>query len=209
MYNIDGTDYTLEVVKKNNKNTYIKVKDDLTILVTTNKRSTNRYVKNLLKDNEKEIKKMVNKKRVQKERNESFYYLGKKYDIIIIPMIDKVSIREDYIYTPDEKALDKWLMKKVEVIFEERYDYIVDNFYEEVPQYKMRIRKMKTRWGVNNKSSKTVTLNYNLIKYDSRCLDYVIDHELSQLVYFDHSKNFWNMVEKYYPGYKEVRKLLR
>lgn len=35
-YKLDGEYYTVNVVKKNNKNTYIKVKDDMNIYVTTN-----------------------------------------------------------------------------------------------------------------------------------------------------------------------------
>ena len=44
------------------------------------------------------------------------------------------------------------------------------------------------------------------MKHDIDCLDYVIVHELSHLVYGDHSKNFWNVVEENYPDYKEIRK---
>ena len=36
-----------------------------------------------------------------------------------------------------------------------------------------------------------VTLNYNLVKYEMMCLDYVIVHELSHFIYHDHQKGFW------------------
>ena len=68
---------------------------------------------------------------------------------------------------------------------------------------------MKTRWGVCNRRDLSVTLNFNLIKYDLSALDYVIVHELSHFVHFDHSKEFWNTVGKYYPEYKKITKMLK
>ena len=59
----------------------------------------------------------------------------------------------------------------------------------------LTIRKMKTRWGVCNYKTKRVTLNFNLIKKDIKYLDYVIVHELSHLLYPNHSKNFWKYVK--------------
>ena len=67
---------------------------------------------------------------------------------------------------------------------------------------------MKTRWGVCSKKG-YITLNANLIKYDIKALDYVIIHELSHYVHFNHSKEFWKLVEKNYPNYKECKKILK
>ena len=68
---------------------------------------------------------------------------------------------------------------------------------------------MTTRWGVCNKKTKTITLNSELIKYSIDKLDYVIIHELSHFIHFNHSKEFWLLVSKYCPRYKEIRKELR
>ena len=39
-------------------------------------------------------------------------------------------------------------------------------------------------------------------------MDYVVVHELCHLVYMDHSKEFWALVEKYIPNCKEIRRRL-
>ena len=57
--------------------------------------------------------------------------------------------------------------------------------------------------------SKTVTLNLELIKRDISYLDYVIVHELSHFKYHNHQSDFWTLVGKYYPKYKEARKMLK
>lgn len=40
-------------------------------------------------------------------------------------------------------------------------------------------------------------------------IDYVIIHELVHFIHFDHSKNYWNVVEKMCPDYKSERKWLK
>ena len=78
-YKLDGQTYNVLVVKKNNKNTYIKIKDDMTIYVTTNYLTSKREVKVIL-DNEKDfLRKALSRVKKKLEKEELFYYLGKKY----------------------------------------------------------------------------------------------------------------------------------
>ena len=57
-----------------------------------------------------------------------------------------------------------------------------------------------------NKKNHSITLNSKLIEFDIEKIDYVIIHELCHIIHFDHSKEFWRLVEKYFPEYKRVRK---
>ena len=67
---------------------------------------------------------------------------------------------------------------------------------------------MKTKWGVCNISSMTVTLNVTLITKREDLIDYVIIHELSHFKYMNHSAAFWDEVGRHYPDYKRARKEL-
>jgi len=59
--------YEVEIVKKlTTKNTYIRVKDDLTIYVTTNTFVRDREIEKLLKQNTNSIMKMISTK-IKKE----------------------------------------------------------------------------------------------------------------------------------------------
>ena len=87
--------------------------------------------------------------------------------------------------------------------------YWHDEFEEKIPIPNLKIKKMKTRWGVCNTKNHNVTLNIELFRYDFECLDYVIIHELAHFIEPNHSKNFWKIVEKYCPNYKEIRKKLK
>ena len=207
-YRLDGISYKVLVVKKNNKNTYIKIKDDLTIYVTTNYLTSKRDVKTIL-DNEKDfLRKALSRTRKKMEKEELFYYLGEKYDIILVPF-DNIEIDNGKIYVKDEKTLEKWLKREIKRIFAERLEYNYDLFDEDIPFPKLKIRSMKTRWGVCNKRDNSVTLNSKLIKYSIHEIDYVIIHELSHFVHFDHSREFWETVRIHMPDYKKAMAVLK
>ena len=207
-YIIDNVEYEVVIQKKNNKNTYIRVKDDLRIYVTTNYFVTKSMIKKILDNNYDYISKNLKKQRIKQEKNNEFYYLGEKYDIIFFDS-KKIEIMNNRIYVKDEATLNRWLKKEIKRIFSEKLAIIYNEFEEDIPYPNLRIRHMTTRWGVCNKKSITVTLNSELIRYSLDKLDYVIIHELSHLIHFNHSKEFWVLVSKYCPRYKEIRKELK
>lgn len=207
-YKLNGEKYNVEIVCKNNKNTYIKIKDDLTIYVTTNYFTTKGDIKRLLDREQNFLEKTLNKVKKRQVRDKEFYYLGNMYDIIIVPF-ENIEIENNKIYTPSEEKLNKWLKKQTKAVFEERLEICHQLFEEKIPYPKLRIRFMKTRWGVNHKKDNSITLNSKLIRYDESIIDYVIIHELSHFVHFDHSRAFWNTVEKYMPDYKKAVKVLK
>lgn len=71
-----------------------------------------------------------------------------------------------------------------------------------------RIRNMKTKWGTCNVVDKRIWLSLNLAKKHPDCLEYVIAHELTHLHEPNHSKAFWARMDKYFPEWRAVRKLL-
>ena len=207
-YKIDDYDVTIKIEKKKIKNTYIRVKENNIIHVTTSYLVTNKQILKLIEKNKQYIIKCLKKLEEKEKKEKSFYLWGQPYEVTVIPTEQEVII-SDTIITPSLIALEKWLKKEMEITFKKRLDYWYQQYQEEIPYPKLRIRKMKTRWGVCNRKNNTITLNSELIRYDKLCLDYVIVHELSHFVYFDHSKLFWNQVASYFPKYKEVRKELK
>jgi len=207
-YKVDNHECDVYIERKNNKNTYIRVKEDLNIYVTTNYFTTNSMIKKILDNNYDYLVKTVNKQEIKQKRNEMFYYLGQVYDIITISTKD-IEIFGNRIYVKNKEYLEKWYKKQMKKIFLERLDYQYNRFEENIPYPNLRIRKMTTRWGVCNKKTNTITLNSELMKYSIDKLDYVIIHELSHFIHFNHSNNFWLLVSKYCKDYKKIRKELR
>ena len=210
-YVIDNKVYEVVIIKKRNKNTYIRVKDDMKIYVTTNYLTSKRYIKNLLDENYSYLVKMINNMCKKNEKKDLFFYLGNSYDIIFVNDLKKVDVDRNnlVIYASDIKQLNRWYNKVIKDTFIERYNYIYNIFDEVNVMPSLKIRKMKSRWGVYNRIKHSVTLNSELIKYNIRCLDYVIVHELSHVIHFDHSKKFWSLVSKYSSNYKDIKKELK
>lgn len=73
---------------------------------------------------------------------------------------------------------------------------------------RIAIRKQKTRWG---SCSREGNLNFNclLMMAPPEVLDYVVVHELSHRLEMNHSKRFWEQVEKILPDYRQQRKWLK
>lgn len=208
-YKIDDVDYDVIISRKHNKNTYIRVKDDLNIYVSTNYFTSIRSIQKLLDDNYEYLKNMISKRKKRIEKDNDFYLFGKKYDIIIDSNTIDIYLSDNKIYVKSMKVFESWLKKEIQKLFKEHLNMIYNQFEEEIPYPRLKIRSMKTRWGVNNKRDNSVTLNSKLIEYDLTKLDYVIVHELSHFIHFNHSKEFWNLVSKYTPNYKQIRKEMK
>lgn len=201
--------YKVDIVKKKNKNTYIRVKSDLTILVTTSPYVTKKEVHNLLVKHKEFLIRNISKREKQVEQAEHFYYLGKKYDIIVFSSSNKVELANDKIYTPSLPKLEKWYKKQMLEIFNNQLVYNYQKFSEKIILPKLKVRKMKTRWGVCNIRDGIITLNSELLKHELDVINYVIIHELAHLIEPNHSKDFWIIVEKYCPNFKKIRKYMR
>lgn len=209
IFNYEDNSYQVIIEKKRtNKNTYIRVKKDMKIYVTTNYFTRDKDIEKLLIDNYSSIVKMIKQQEVKQKSNEGFNYLGNKYDIVYVDYCD-ISFGETKVFINKNLDIDKWYKKKAKTLFKERLDEIYNHYTENIPYPDLRIRKMTTRWGVCNTRLKVVTLNLELIKRDIKYLDYVIVHELSHLIEANHSSKFWALVEKNYPDYKKIRKEMK
>ena len=202
------SNYNIKIIRKKIKHTYIRVKNG-TIIVTTNYLTPKLYINKLIKTNTKEIEKMILQDLKKQEKDNNFYLFGKKYEIVYQDDISNINIIDNKIITKDLNMLNKYMDLLLKDVFLKHLTIWYNKFEENIPTPNLKIRKMKTRWGVCNTKNNNITLNYYLHKYDIECLDYVIVHELSHFIEGNHSKSFWAVVEKYYPNYKEIRKKLR
>lgn len=200
--------YEVEIIKKNNKNTYVRVRDGK-IYVTTNFFTSEKHIYSLLSENKKAIGKMIERSEVRSQKRELFLLFGKYYDIVYGDFDSQIKVEEGKILVISEEVLCKWLDQFIHTTFYNHLMYWKDEFEEKIPIPNLKIRKMKTRWGVCNRKNNNVTLNFELFRYDIKCLDYVIIHELSHFIEPNHSKAFWKIVEKYCPDYKEIKKMLK
>jgi predicted metal-dependent hydrolase len=73
---------------------------------------------------------------------------------------------------------------------------------------KITIKNQKTRWGSCSRKG-NINFNYKIVLLSLDCIDYIIVHELCHLKEFNHSKDFWSLVEEAIPNHLEIRRELR
>ncbi len=205
----DDKSYKIEIIYKNNKNMYLRVKDDLRIVVTVPFGIKDKVIMKFISDNIEYIKKVLSSKEsIKSRKKDKFEYLGNLYDICRINE-KKVVLGDNRVFIGNSVNVDSWYKKQAKIVFEECYDKCFSRFKESVFKPVLKIRKMSSKWGVCNISNGSITLNLQLIKLDPKYLEYVIYHELCHLKYCDHSSKFWALVEKYVPDYKLIRKEMK
>ena len=73
---------------------------------------------------------------------------------------------------------------------------------------KITIRDQKTRWG-SCSAKGNLNFNYRVFLLPEDLLDYVIVHEVCHLKELNHSKSFWDLVEREITDYRGKRKILK
>ena len=77
-----------------------------------------------------------------------------------------------------------------------------------LPYNRVSIKDTRSRWG-SCSINRNLNFSYQVAFLPDNIRDYIIIHELSHLVHMNHSAQFWSLVERYCPEYRESRRNLR
>lgn len=203
-------DYIIEynIIRKDNKNLYFRIDDNCRLIITAPKFIKDEEIKNLITKNSSAILKMYEDSLQRKERDSLFWYLGKSYEVTFDNRISDIKFEDNKITCHDEESLNKFYSDECLRVFNEEIE-ICKKCFSDLPNFTLKIRKMRTRWGVCNTRNKTITLNSELLKKDISLIDYVIIHEMTHFFEGNHGKHFWQLVSMAIPDYKERRKKLK
>src|SRR5207245_2293250 len=67
------------------------------------------------------------------------------------------------------------------------------------------LQRMKTKWGGCNHRAGNIRLNTELVKKPKDLLEYVVVHEMLHLIAPTHSEQFFRLMNKHYPAWREAR----
>lgn len=101
--------------------------------------------------------------------------------------------------------LKKWYKKQSKEYLQKRVDHYAPVVGVTVTS--VSIKSRKSQWGSCDTNG-NITFSWRLVMARPEAIDYVVIHELCHRKHMDHSKNFWNEVQKYMPDYKEQQKWL-
>ena len=149
---------------------------------------------------------------------EKHFLWGKEYALQLISRNDLKRISIDYdksiIYLPvNPKSKRETREKQLNELYREELKNAIPQVLEKCVKIvgkrpsEIKVRNMKN-WGNCRYHDKKITLNLKLAKKDPICLEYVMIHELCHLIEFNHSKKFKELMDKYCPNWKEIKKIL-
>ena len=204
---LDNKTFKVFITKKNNKNMYLRVKKD-GIYITCNYFVTMGLIKSFIEKNKDSILEMNERIQKKEQKKEEFYYLGNKYDVIILNTVSKIEFIDDKVYVKNKTYLNTFLKKEAERIFNERLEICYNLFEEDIPYPELLIGKMTRKWGYCNKSKKLIKLNFELIKYSINEIDKSLGSLKTTSIEL---KDTIKMIETDYKDFldnKEVKELL-
>lgn len=226
IYNGNIIPYTINY--GNRKNMYICIKEcDVLVKVPFNISSTkiqtfiNSKSEWIYKSIQNQQVKLKNKPKYQS--GEQIKILGQNYTLVI-QYIDKkrnvvsienksiiVKLNQELKKENDEKIKNE-IKKQLEKLYATIAKEEVEGAIEEITNLvgikpnEYKIKKLKRAWG-NCSSKKVISINMEVVKFNREFIKYVVLHEICHLKYMNHSKMFWNMVQKYMPNYKAIKKM--
>jgi len=159
-----------------------------------------------------EMRAVVPAQSKQYQPGETFLYLGREYSLEVVPAQRKKLILEDRFKIAEsalgnaELVFQKWYRQQASLLIPKRVKFFAEN--HQLHYEKIKITSARTRWGSCSPKN-TLNFSWRLMLTPLDVIDYVIIHELAHTVHHNHSKRFWNLVEKFLPDYKERRKQLR
>jgi predicted metal-dependent hydrolase len=135
---------------------------------------------------------------------ETHLYLGRQYRIQLIDGLEEgVKLRGSFLSVTVKDRRKKarvkelvlgWYREKAEARLRERFESMLAKFEQlKSRSICLRLQVMKLRWGSHSRKG-IITLNPELIRAPSVCVDYVIAHELAHVVHPHHGAKFYELL---------------
>ena len=144
--------------------------------------------------------------------NETFLFLGKEFPLEIVKgqkaalILDTHFKLAEWAQGKAEQVFQNWYREQARQILPRRVHLFANQ--HNLQYQKIRIGSARTRWG-SCSAKGALSFSWRLILTPMEVVDYIVIHELAHTLIHNHSKRFWNRVEKFLPDYKERRKWLR
>ena len=218
----------VKILRKKIKNVHLKVFRSLEVALSVPEAVPDDWIKSFLSERLKWIDDQITKYKKTSGYNNlldikngsSTQYLGKDmriYKEASLSNYVEIDEKRIHLYVIDryddelvQKVFNKWWRQTAKDVYQRE----VDNYYDKVirkynvDKPTITIKKMKTLWGSCSPQKCKITLNEYLMKANIRCIQYVVLHELTHLLYPNHSSDFYTFMTIHMPDWEERKKQL-
>ena len=143
----------------------------------------------------------------------TFLFLGREYVPVINSNIREITKHEGSLLIPTKidqskilNKVEKWMRNNARAIINERAGYFSQIL--SLAAVSVSINNNRTRWGSCTKSG-AIAVNWRAVMLKPYLLDYIIVHEFCHLLEFNHTKNFWIVVQTILPEWRKLRAELK
>ena len=147
--------------------------------------------------------------KMEKGKKNQFSYENDRI-VIKTPFFD--ALDADYEAEENKDAIEKlqndlkkWYKKQAAAYITKRVEYYKPIIGVTVNS--VSIKSRKSQWGSCD-SNGDITFSWRLVMARPEAIDYVVVHELCHRKHMDHSRDFWNQVQKYMPDFKVQKQWL-
>jgi len=224
---LNGREITYDLERKSVKNINLRIRSDGSVYVSANPKVANSVITEFLMKKADYIVTALDKyeelrRYADGERSfcsgESFRYLGKELRLMVSQGKNMVTVDGIYLYltvtdTTDkelkQKLIRKWYDAECKVLFPTIINEVYPVFRKYgIPEPRLTLREMTSRWGSCQPKRGTISLNKRLIETPRSCIEYVVMHEFVHFRQPNHSKNFYDLLGVLMPDWKERKATL-
>ena len=213
----DGSDLDIEVTRKAMKNIRLRVRHDGSVCVSAPFGVSSARIQEFVSSKSAWIENHINSLLRQQEADDDHVlFMGTNYALEVVK--DRrtgVALNGEnmtiFCGKPEEykEVLQNWWVQQALASLGE----IVNKWYPVLGQPEedrpvIKIRKMKTLWGSCTSTQRTIRFNYYLMCASAECIEYVVLHELTHLLYPDHGADFKAFLSRHMPDWKERKRRL-
>lgn len=216
-------DITYTLTKSDRKTASIYIERDGQVSVLVPKTLTDDEVTRLIETKRRWIYRNLaewqdtNATRIRRQfvSGEGFLYLGRSYRLKLVDeQSESLLLKGGYFYLKSDdgalqdpsEAFKAFYKAKGQKRIRERVEHYSNRMGVEPAG--IRIRELKNRWASCTPEGR-LNFHWKCMMAPATVLDYIVVHELAHLKYLNHTRAFWNLVDRVLPDYRERKEWLR
>jgi predicted metal-dependent hydrolase len=149
---------------------------------------------------------------------ESHYVFGRRYRLNVVKTTGRpgvvlrtkskmeLHVPSRYSRARRQAVLDKWYREQLRTAASPLLEHWQETLGVQLEFW--GVRRMKTRWGSCNHTTRRIWLNSELAKKSTSCLEYIVVHELVHLLEPRHGQRFVELMDTHLPDWRQRRNTL-
>ncbi|MDY0276883.1 MAG: DUF45 domain-containing protein [Acholeplasma sp.] len=211
----DDKQIPYKIINKNNKNTYFKFKNGY-LEISKSKFMNEEFVLNIVNGNFSKYYKKLSRVKEFTPKDDEIILEGRNYKLIINDGHKfSYEMYNDHIIVKTKITDNEQIKKK---IYNQQLSEMLENINGEIKitldnndinVRPIKLGYFKTKFGSYHRDSDIIKINIILAKLDINHLKYVLLHEYAHTKVFNHSRDFYLVLEKLMPDYRNYDKNLK